>query len=60
MFHLFPVLVNAQRDFQGYLLKNRIKTQVHYPILPYAAKCYKEQGMNGVNFLMLHILPTMR
>ena len=41
-FHLFPILVDNQREFQDYMEKNGIKTQIHYPIPPYVAECYKE------------------
>lgn len=44
VFHLFPVLVEKQEDFQQYLLDNGIKSLVHYPVPPYVAECYKEQG----------------
>lgn len=44
VFHLFPILVDDQMDFQEYLLKNGVKTQVHYPIPPYVAECYRNQG----------------
>lgn len=42
VFHLFPVLVKQRDDFQKYLLDAGVKTQVHYPIPPYAAECYKD------------------
>lgn len=44
VYHLFPVLVDDQKQFQDYLENRGIKTQVHYPIPPYVAECYKEQG----------------
>lgn len=44
VFHLFPVIVDNQNRFQEYLLEQGIKTQVHYPIPPYVAECYKNQG----------------
>lgn len=44
VFHLFPVLVEDQEGFQKYLLENGIKSQVHYPIPPYVAECYNDQG----------------
>ena len=42
VYHLFPVLVKERDKFQKYLLENEIKTQVHYPIPPYMAECYKD------------------
>lgn len=44
VYHLFPVIVDSQKEFQEYLEKKNIKTQVHYPIPPYVAKCYLDQG----------------
>ena len=44
VYHLFPVLVEDRDAFQEYLVRNNIKTQVHYPIPPYVAECYKEWG----------------
>lgn len=49
-FHLFPVLVDNQERFQGFLLENGIKSQVHYPIPPYVAECYKSQGHSWEEF----------
>lgn len=42
VYHLFPVLVEDRDGFQEYLSENGIKTQVHYPIPPYVAECYKD------------------
>ncbi len=50
VYHLFPVLVEDRDSFQEYLVKNHIKTQVHYPIPPYVAKCYKEWGYQWSDF----------
>lgn len=44
VFHLFPVLVDDQTEFQSYLESRGIKTQIHYPIPPFVADCYREQG----------------
>lgn len=41
VYHLFPVIVDNQDEFQAYLLKNGIMTQVHYPIPPFEAECFK-------------------
>lgn len=41
VYHLFPVIVDNQAVFQSYMEKAGIKTQVHYPIPPYAAECYQ-------------------
>lgn len=50
VFHLFPVLVDEQKKFQGYLLENGVKSQVHYPIPPYVAECYAYQGYSWDEF----------
>ena len=49
-YHLFPILVEDQKEFQLYMEKKGIKTQVHYPIPPYVAECYKYQGYNWEDF----------
>ena len=49
-YHLFPILVEDQKEFQLHMEKKGIKTQVHYPIPPYVAECYKYQGYNWEDF----------
>ncbi|WP_026664647.1 DegT/DnrJ/EryC1/StrS family aminotransferase [Butyrivibrio sp. FC2001] len=41
VYHLFPVIVDDQKKFQSHMEKAGVKTQVHYPIPPYAAECYQ-------------------
>lgn len=41
VYHLFPVIVDDQQKFQSYMENAGVKTQVHYPIPPYAAECYQ-------------------
>lgn len=50
VYHLFPVLVADRKEFQDYLKENGVNTQVHYPIPPYVAKCYKEWGYQWSDF----------
>ncbi len=50
VYHLFPVLVEDRDDFQNYLAENGVKTQVHYPIPPYVAECYKDWGYQWSDF----------
>lgn len=50
VYHLFPVLVADRKDFQDYLKENGVNTQVHYPIPPYVAECYKEWGYQWSDF----------
>ena len=44
VFHLFPVLANSRDSFAAYLNEKGIGTQIHYPVPPYIAECYREQG----------------
>ncbi len=50
VYHLFPVLVEDREDFQQYLKKHDIHTQVHYPIPPYVAECYQDWGYKWSDF----------
>ena len=50
VYHLFPVLVEDQDGFQTYLKENGVNTQIHYPIPPYVAECYKEWGYKWSDF----------
>lgn len=50
VFHIFPVLAKNQRHFQNYLKEHGIMTQIHYPVPPYLADCYKEKDFYGGNF----------
>lgn len=50
VYHLFPVLTKDRDAFQNYLTENGIKTQVHYPIPPYVAECYKDWGYQWSDF----------
>lgn len=44
VYHLFPILCEERERLQQYLLDNGIKTQVHYPVPPYVAECYRQWG----------------
>lgn len=50
VYHLFPVLVEDRDRFQNYLKENGVFTQVHYPIPPYVAECYKDWGYEWNSF----------
>ena len=50
VYHLFPILVDDQARFQDYMEEKGIKTQIHYPIPPYVAECYKDQGHQWDDF----------
>lgn len=50
VFHIFPIL-SAERDaFQLFLEDNGVNTQIHYPIPPHLADCYKELGYKVGDF----------
>ncbi len=50
VYHLFPILCEEREKFQKYLADNGIGTQVHYPIPPYVAECYKEWNYEWEDF----------
>ncbi|MCR5486759.1 MAG: DegT/DnrJ/EryC1/StrS family aminotransferase [Lachnospiraceae bacterium] len=52
VFHVFPVCVEDREDFQQYLEKEGVHTLVHYPVPPYAAECYRDQGHQKGEFPM--------
>ena len=47
VYHLFSVLVDDQSGFQAYMEKVGVKTQVHYPIPPFMAECYRGTAAEG-------------
>ena len=47
VYHLFPVLVDDQAGFIEYMECTGIKTQVHYPIPPFLAECYRGTSAEG-------------
>ena len=50
VFHLFPILVEDRGAFQKYLKEHGVNTQVHYPIPPYVAECYKDWNYRWSDF----------
>ncbi len=50
VFHLFPVLADRRDEFMAYLRDKGIGTQIHYPIPPYTAECYRDQGHEPGDF----------
>ena len=50
VYHQFVVRVENRDAFQKYLLDNGIQTQIHYPIPPHLADCYKWQGYKKGDF----------
>lgn len=55
-YHLFPLMVDDQENFQNYLMQNGIKTQIHYPVAPYCAECYQELGHTPEDFEMANYI----
>lgn len=50
VYHLFVVQCQEREELQKYLLKNNIKTQIHYPIPPHLAECYTRLGYKAGDF----------
>lgn len=50
VYHLFPILVEDRNAFQNYLKAHGVNTQVHYPIPPYVAECYKDWHYQWCDF----------
>lgn len=44
VFHLFPVLTDRRDELVSYLKEKGIGTQIHYPVPPFIAECYRDQG----------------
>ena len=44
VYHLFVIQCSEREKLQKHLLDNCIKTQIHYPIPPHLAECYKRLG----------------
>jgi len=44
VYHLFVVYIENRNDFQSYLSKHEISTQIHYPIPPHLSKAYESLG----------------
>lgn len=44
VWHLFVARTAERNKLQQYLLDNGIKTQIHYPVPPHLAECYRYQG----------------
>lgn len=42
VYHLFPVLTPDRDGFIQYMKDAGIKTQIHYPVPPYVAECYRD------------------
>lgn len=52
VFHLFVIRTDKREDLQEYLLNNGIKTQIHYPVPPHLAECYRYLGHESGDFLI--------
>ena len=58
VYHLFPVLVDDQQKFQAFLQTRGVNTQVHYPIPPYVADCYIDQGYEWDSYPVASYIAT--
>jgi len=50
VYHLFVVNCRERDKLQSFLNDNGIKTQIHYPIPPHLAECYKWLGHSNGDF----------
>lgn len=50
VYHQFVVRCKERDELQKFLLANGIQTQIHYPIPPHLAECYKWQGYKVGDF----------
>lgn len=50
VYHLFVIQTEERDQLQQYLLDNNIQTQIHYPIPPHLAECYKHLGYKKGDF----------
>lgn len=50
VYHQFVIRCEEREKFQKYLKDNGIDTQIHYPIPPHLAECYKWQGYKKGDF----------
>jgi dTDP-4-amino-4,6-dideoxygalactose transaminase len=50
VYHLFVVRCKERDKLQNYLYNLGIKTQIHYPIPPHLAECYKKLGYSKGDF----------
>ncbi len=44
IYHQYVVLCEKREEFQAFLEKYGIQTQIHYPVPPHLAECYKHLG----------------
>lgn len=50
VYHLFVIQSEQRDNLQHFLSENHIKTQIHYPIPPHLADCYKKLGYKEGSF----------
>jgi len=50
VYHQFVIRCKQRDELQKFLLENGIQTQIHYPIPPHLAECYKWQGYKVGDF----------
>ena len=50
VYHQFVIRCDKRDELHDFLEKNGVQTQIHYPIPPHLADCYKWQGYNVGSF----------
>lgn len=50
VYHQFVIRCDKRDELHDFLEKNGVQTQIHYPIPPHLADCYKWQGHNVGSF----------
>ena len=50
VYHQFVIWCEQRDELHDFLEKNGVQTQIHYPIPPHLAECYKWQGHNEGDF----------
>lgn len=50
VYHQFVIRCKTRDDLQKYLAEHDIQTQIHYPVPPHLAECYKNQGFKRGSF----------
>ena len=46
VWHIYPILCERRDELQAFLADKSVATQIHYPIPPHKATCYREEGFS--------------
>lgn len=49
VWHIYPLLCERRDELKTFLESRGVYTQIHYPIPPHKAQCYKGRGYDAVN-----------